>query len=76
MIKPPELMSDSGRDIWATIRAAEAGDTDTLRGLLQRDPGLSRAEYFYTHPIHFAVRSGHLEAVQLLLGAAVDPRME
>src|SRR6516165_10244982 len=34
---------------------------------------LSRAEYFYRHPIHFALRSGHLEAVQLLLGAGVDP---
>jgi ankyrin repeat protein len=73
VIKPPELESDSGRDIWAAITAAEAGDTETLRSLLQRDPGLSRAEYFYTHPIHFAVRSGHLEAVRLLLEAGADP---
>lgn len=73
MTKPPELESDSGSDIWATITAAEAGDTESLRGLLQRDPGLSRAEYFYTHPIHFAVRSGHVEAARLLLDAGVDP---
>ena len=73
MIKPPELETESGRDIWAAITAAETGDTETLRGLLRRDPGLSRAEYFYTHPIHFAVRSGHSEAVQLLLNEGVDP---
>jgi hypothetical protein len=34
---------------------------------------LSRAEYFYTHPIHFAVRSGHLEVVHLLFDEGVDP---
>ena len=48
MIKPRELESEGGRDIWATMTAAETGDTETLRALLQRDPGLSRAEYFYT----------------------------
>ena len=73
MLKPPELESDSGRDIWSAITAAETGDAKTLRGLLRRDPALSRAEYFYTHPVHFAVRSGHLEVVQLLLNEGVDP---
>jgi transcriptional regulator with GAF, ATPase, and Fis domain len=28
MITPPELESDSGRDIWSAITAAETGDTD------------------------------------------------
>jgi ankyrin repeat protein len=69
MIQPPELESDSGRDIWDTITAAAAGDTLTLQRLMERDPGLSRAEYFYTPVIHFAVREGHLEAVRILLDA-------
>lgn len=73
MIRPRELESEKGREVWATITAAEAGDTDTLRLLLQRDPGLSRAQYWYTQPMHFAVRSGHLGAVHMLLDAGADP---
>jgi ankyrin repeat protein len=72
MIKPRELDSDKGCDIWDTITAA-AGDMPTLRRLLERDPALSQAEYWYTQPIHFAVREGHFEAVQVLLEAGADP---
>ena len=68
-IQPPELESDSGRDIWETITAAAAGDALALRLMMKRDPELSRAEYFYTPAIHFAVREGHLEAVRILLDA-------
>jgi ankyrin repeat protein len=73
VIKPPELESDKGRAIWDTITAAAAGDTPTLQRLLERDPSLSQAEYWYTQPIHFAVRAGHLEAVQFLLESGADP---
>src|SRR5215471_4182316 len=73
MIKPRELESDRGDVIWDTITAATTGDTVMLQRLLQGDPGLSRSGYFYTHPIHFAVRGGHLDAVRLLLEAGADP---
>src|SRR6266446_10740977 len=69
MIKPPELKSD----VWDAICAAATGDAEALRRLLARDPNLYRAEYWYTQPIHLAVREGHLEAVRVLLEAGADP---
>jgi hypothetical protein len=69
MIKPPELDSDRGSDVWETITAAASGDTATLQRLIQRDRKLSRAEYFYAPPILFAVREGRADAVRMLLDA-------
>jgi ankyrin repeat protein len=73
MIKPPELETDHGRKVWETITAAASGDVSGLRRLFADDPELSRTGYFYTPPIHFAVRDGHLEAVRVLLDAGADP---
>lgn len=81
MIRPDVLESElphgpwssRGRDIWDAISAAASGDAAALRRLLARDPNLYRAEYWYTPPIHFAVREGHLEATRVLLDAGADP---
>ncbi|MDE2766494.1 MAG: ankyrin repeat domain-containing protein [Chloroflexota bacterium] len=54
-------------DIWSMLRAALEGDVDRLRALAGREPNLVRAEYWYTQPLHFAVREGHAEAVLALL---------
>jgi len=72
MIKPPELSTERGEDIWRVITAAEAGDTSTLHSMLSRDSSLSREQYWYTPPIHFAVREGHSEATKILLAAGAD----
>jgi hypothetical protein len=63
MIKPDDLESEEGRLTWATITAAAAGDVAKLRQLLDRNPQLSRAGYWYTRAVYFAVREGHAQAV-------------
>src|SRR5580700_5608691 len=68
MIKPPDIEDDN----WEISIAAAAGDAPTLRRLLHKDPTLSRRGYFYTPPIHFAVREGHAEIAQMLLDAGAD----
>ncbi len=81
MIQPVELTSTRpygpwgcrGRDIWQAMQAAAAGDAPALRKLLNRDPNLYRAEYWYTQPLHVAVREGHAEAVRVLLHAGANP---
>ena len=62
-----------GRDAWSLFCAAAAGDLERVRVLLDRDPDLVNAQYWYQFPIHMAVREGHADVVQVLLEAGADP---
>lgn len=81
MIRPVVLASElphgpwscRGCDIGDAFDAAARGDAAALLCLLERDSNLSRAEYWYTQPIHFAVREGQLDTVRVLLDAGADP---
>jgi len=73
MIKPVELESPEGNDIWNTLTAAAAGNAPGLRRLVERNPRLARAEYWYAPALHFAAREGHVEAARVLLDAGADP---
>lgn len=74
MIKPKELeTSERGEALWALFHAAVANEVGTIRRLIRNDPSLVHAEYWYTQPLHFAVREGNLEAAQALLAAGADP---
>src|SRR3569623_771132 len=47
LIKPPELETDRGSNIWSTITAAASGNASDLRQLFTEHPELSRTGYFY-----------------------------
>src|SRR5688572_29009140 len=73
MIRPAELDTLTFPGTWEAMLAAARGDVPALRALLAADPRLSQAEYWYTPVVHFAVREGHRDAVQVLLDASADP---
>jgi len=60
-------------DIWSMLRAALEGDLARVRTLEAGEPNLIRAEYWYTQPLHFAVREGHADVVRTLLELGADP---
>jgi ankyrin repeat protein len=83
MIRPVELigtkpytLSDGSRvtteDVWQMFVASRTGDRRTIDALLARAPGLAVVEYNHTPPIHFAVREGHRDVVELLLDRGCD----
>jgi ankyrin repeat protein len=60
-------------DVFAMFVAARDGDLTTVTRLVARAPALATVEYNYTPPIHFAVREGHANIVELLLENGADP---
>ena len=80
LIRPFELRPNAvdwtGRwraeTIWQVLNAARDGDCAKLRTMLDDDPTLVGAQFWYTPPLHFAVREGHLEATRMLLDAGAD----
>ncbi len=73
MLKPDELETEEGRDVWEMLVASSQGDIVSIRRLIDKNPALSCAEFWYSPAIHFAVREGQIEAVRLLLTDGADP---
>ncbi|HTV00276.1 MAG TPA: ankyrin repeat domain-containing protein [Luteitalea sp.] len=81
MLRPTALQSDAkllwsqgrGTDLWAVFLACIAGDLDTVRELIARDPSLVRAHYTYRKPLYFAVRENRLDVARFLLERDHNP---
>lgn len=69
-----EIIKPEGIDLptWEILLAAKSGSVHKILELLRSDPHLVNAEYWYTQPIHFAVREGHLSALEILLKNGAD----
>ena len=68
LIKPAGVEPET----WTMLTAARGGQRGKMVQLLAADPGRVQLEYWYTRPLHFAVREGHLHIVQLLLDGGDD----
>ncbi len=81
LIRPPELDNPELKqfkdvaleDVWLVIHAVLDDDAGTFRALLEMYPGVATTPYFFTHPLHFAVREGRLDMVRLLLDKGAPP---
>lgn len=63
----------NGYDAWELMKACAGGDEETVQRLLKKDARLVNAQYWYQHPIHFAVREGHADLVKTLLDSGAEP---
>ncbi len=58
--------TDEGRLYWELLSAVIRNDAGALRKHLRADPDCARLQFWYTPPIHFAVREGNLDATRVL----------
>ncbi len=56
-----------GEDVWAMLCASMAGDLDTIRKLVARDPKLVNCSYAYLTPLRFAVREDQRAVIDYLI---------
>ena len=62
-----------GEDAWALFQACREGDIEAVRTLLDADPALVHAQYWYTHPVHLAAYGNQPELVRLLMERGAEP---
>ena len=65
-----------GANTWEFFTAIYEGDKGRVRHMLRGEPWLARAEYAYLQPLHYAVKGGRIDMVQLLIEAGANPLAE
>ncbi|MEP7110538.1 MAG: ankyrin repeat domain-containing protein [Ferruginibacter sp.] len=81
MVQPESLRGEEfqewsrgrGEDVWMMFCAAIAGDLETIRELVAKDPNLINCEYQYLTPLRFAVRENRRAVADFLLEKGVNP---
>jgi ankyrin repeat protein len=81
MIQPDELKKNepltwstgNGVDVWDMFCACIAGDLNTAKRLVDKDPAIVRCHYAYRKPLYFAVRENQLDVAAFLLERDPDP---
>jgi ankyrin repeat protein len=81
MIQPDELSKNeplmwstgSGTEVWDMFCACIAGDLETVKRLLNKNPSLARCHYAYRTPMYFAVRENQIDIAAFLLDHGADP---
>ncbi|MBE7499991.1 MAG: ankyrin repeat domain-containing protein [Verrucomicrobiales bacterium] len=71
--RPLKWSAGTGTDVWTLFGACIAGDLNTVKRLLARDPSLARCHHHYRKPLYFAVRENRLEVAAFLLERDPDP---
>ncbi|WP_417898482.1 ankyrin repeat domain-containing protein [Bacillus haimaensis] len=61
-----------GNDVWRMMTASMTGETQIAQELLKQNPTLVNCSWAYFTPLHFAVREGHEDMVEVLLGYGAD----
>lgn len=63
----------TGTDVWELFNACIAGNLESVKRLLARDPSLVNTQYAYRTPLYFAVRENQLDIANFLLDQGADP---
>ena len=62
-----------GDRAWALFQACLEGDAAAAEMLLDEDPELIHAQYWYTHPVHLAAYANRPDLVRFLLARGAEP---
>jgi ankyrin repeat protein len=81
MIQPDELKKNepllwstgTGTEVWEMFCAARAGDLNSIKALVAKNPSLANCQHEYRGPLSFAVRENHVDVAAFLLDRGADP---
>jgi ankyrin repeat protein len=71
--EPLDWSTGTGTDVWELFCACIAGNLETVKRLVGKDPTIVRSQHAYRTPIYFAVRENQIGVARYLLEHGADP---